>query len=154
MGWDERWMDMAALVAGWSKDRSRRTSALIVDERQCLVAIGWNGFPRGVNDDIDERHERPAKYKWTEHGERNAIYNAAANGHRVMGCRMYLPWYPCADCARAIIQSGIKEVIAIEPDWFDSVWADDFSVVRSMFKEAKVSVRFLEGKPPKIDSAT
>jgi dCMP deaminase len=119
MSWDNRWMDMAKLVAGWSKDRSRSCGAVIVDSRNVLVSIGWNGFPRGINDDVDVRHERPAKYLWTEHAERNAIFNAAANGHPTKDCVMYLPWYPCADCARAIIQSGISEIICIEPDWDD-----------------------------------
>jgi dCMP deaminase len=78
--WNERWMSLAMMVASWSKDRSRGTGAVIVDGRNVLVSLGWNGFPRGVNDDVDARHERPAKYRWTEYAERNAIYNAAANG--------------------------------------------------------------------------
>ena len=142
MSWDSRWMDMAKLVASWSKDRSRTCGAVIVDDRNVLVSIGWNGFPRGINDDIDSRHERPAKYKWTEHAERNAIYNAAANGHPTRGCTMFLPWYPCADCARAIIQSGISAIICTEPDWSDHIWAADFSVVKEMLEESEVSIRF------------
>lgn len=143
MSWDNRWMDMAKLVATWSKDRSRTCGAVIVDDRNVLVSIGWNGFPRGIDDDVDMRHERPAKYKWTEHAERNAIFNAAANGHPTKGCTMYLPWYPCADCARAIIQSGITEIVCIEPDWNDHVWAEDFSVVREMLEESEIGVRFI-----------
>jgi len=148
MSWDSRWMSMASLVATWSKDRSRQTGAVIVDERNVLVSIGWNGFPRGVDDDIDERHQRPIKYSWTEHAERNALYNACANGHPTKGCKLYLPWYPCADCARAIIQSGITEVICIEPDWNDEIWGKDFLVVKEMFFESQIKTRFLEGKPP------
>ncbi len=142
MTWDKRWMDLAALVASWSKDRSRKTSAVIVDDRNVLVSIGWNGFPRGLNDDADHRHERPAKYRWTEHAERNAIYNAAANGYPVRGCTMYLTWYPCADCARAIIQSGIRAVVCVEPDWNDPNWSEDFAVVKEMFSEAGIVTRF------------
>ncbi len=142
MTWDERWMSVAQLAATWSKDRSRKCGAVIVDDRNVVVGLGWNGFPRGLSDEVDARHERPAKYKWTEHAERNAIYNAAANGHATRGCRMYLAWYPCADCARAIIQSGLTELIAIEPDWSDHIWAADFVVVREMLGEAGVSVRY------------
>jgi dCMP deaminase len=141
--WDKRWMDMAKLVATWSKDRSRTCGAVIVDDRNVLVSIGWNGFPRGLKAEVDERHERPAKYKWTEHAERNAIYNAAANGHPTRGCSIYLPWYPCADCARAIIQSGLKTVYAVEPDWNDGIWAADFAVGKEMLAEAGVWVVFL-----------
>ncbi len=143
--WDKRWMDMAELVATWSKDRSRQVSAIIVDQRQVMVAMGWNGFPRGIDDNVEERHERPAKYLWTEHAERNAIYNAAANGTALMNCRMYLRWYPCADCARAIIQSGIWQVICVEPDWNDPTYGADFKVVKEMFTEAKISVMFVTG---------
>ena len=131
---------MATLVASWSKDRSRHAGAVIVDDRNVLVSIGWNGFPRGINDDVDTRHERPAKYKWTEHAERNAIFNAAANGHHTRGCTMYLQWYPCADCARAIIQAGIIKLVCKEPDWNDPIWAADFEVVKEMLDESRVEV--------------
>jgi dCMP deaminase len=143
MSWDTRWMDMARLVATWSKDRSRQCGAVIVDSHQRLISIGWNGFPRGINDDVDERHERPIKYKWTEHAERNALYNCAAAGHPTCNCTMFIPWYPCADCARAIIQSGIIEIVCIEPDWNDHIWAADFAVVKEMMDESTVKVRFI-----------
>jgi dCMP deaminase len=122
------------------------------------VAHGWNGFPRGVDDDVDERHERPAKYLWTEHAERNAIYNAAAIGAATAGCTMYLPWYPCTGCARAIIQSGISEVVCVEPDWGDSTYATEFAVTKEMFNDTlsgkyPVKVRFLKGyAPPQFDT--
>jgi len=142
-------MEVANTISTWSKDKSRKTAAVIVDGRQCLISIGWNGFPRGIDDDVLARHQRPDKYLWTEHAERNAIYNAAANGNKVGGCRMYLPWYPCADCARAIIQSGIVELLCYEPDWADEKWKEDFMVVREMFKEAGLKVTFIEGESPK-----
>lgn len=145
MTWDNRWIDMAQLVASWSKDRSRKTGAIIVDARNVLVAVGWNGFPRGLDDEAPARHERPAKYQWTEHAERNAVYNAAAKGISTAGCRMYLSWYPCADCARAIIQSGISSLVAVEPDWSDPKWAADFKTVKEMLDEAGVACRFLAG---------
>ena len=143
MSWSTRWMDMAKLVATWSKDRSRTCGAVIVDDRNVLVSLGWNGFPRGIEDEWDSRHDRPAKYKWTEHAERNAIFNAAANGYATRGCTMYISWYPCADCARAIIQSGISVLVCTEPDWNDKVWAADFEVVKEMLEEAAVDVRFV-----------
>lgn len=151
MAWDERWMMLAGHIASWSKDRSRKTAAVIVDADNRILSIGWNGFPREVDDNVEARHERPAKYKWTEHAERNAIYNAAALGIMLRGTTMYLPWYPCADCARAIIQSGIAELVCIEPDWEDPVWAEDFAVVREMFDEAFLCVRFVDGEPPVKD---
>lgn len=148
MSWTTRWMDLALLVASWSKDRSRRVSAVIVDDRNNLVALGWNGFPRGIDDDVDKRHARPAKYQWTEHAERNALYNAAANGHPVRGCTIYIPWYPCADCARAIIQSGISKAVLVEPDWEDRKYASDFAVVAEMLAEAGMEIEFVTGYGP------
>ncbi len=111
MSWDARWIELVRLVASWSKDRSTKTGCVIVDSRNVLVSIGWNGFPRGVLDELEERHERPAKYDLTEHAERNAIYNAAAKGNALAGCRLYVNWFPCAECARAIIQSGITHLV-------------------------------------------
>jgi dCMP deaminase len=148
--WDSRWMDLAFFVSNWSKDRSRKTGAVIVDRRNVLLSIGWNGFPRGVDDDVHLRHERPAKYQWTEHAERNAIYNAAAKGIPTLGCVMHSAWYPCADCARAVIQAGIVELVSVEPDWNDKRWASDFVMVRKMLGEAGVNSRFLAGYEPPV----
>ena len=148
MSWDLRWMSVASLVATWSKDRSRKCGAVIVDSRNVLVSLGWNGFPRGVADNPDYRHERPEKYLWTEHAERNAIYNAAANGHPTRGCTMHLPWFPCADCARAIIQAGITSVVCYEPDWLDPQYSKDFAIVTDMFLESEVNYRFIDGAAP------
>ena len=141
--WDKRWMDLAKLVSTWSKDRSTKVGCCIINGRDTVVSIGWNGFPRKINDDVDERHSRPAKYHWTEHAERNAIYNAANKGLATEGCRIYVSWFPCADCARAIIQAGLIEIIGIEPDWNHHKYAEDFAVVKEMLDEAEIKVRFL-----------
>lgn len=151
--WDQRFMALAQQIATWSKDRSRQTSCIIVGPNREIRATGYNGFPRGANDDVDARHSREndAKYKWTEHAERNAIYNAARIGTALNGCAIYMPWYPCADCARAIIQSGIVEVIAVAPNWHDPKWAADFAMVTELFEDCGTHVRFVEGiKPPEI----
>ena len=144
MSWDERWMDLCNLAASWSKDRSTGVGAVIVDDRNVLVSIGGNGFPRGINDDVDERHERPAKYSWTAHAEENAIVNAAGKGGGgTVGCKMYVNWYPCCPCARMIIQAGITELIGREPDWSHHRFGSDFAIVKEMLEEAGVKVRFV-----------
>ena len=143
MSWNDRWMQVADLVSTWSKDRSRQTGAVIVDDRNVLVSIGWNGFPRGVNDDVDARHERPVKYKFTVHAETNSLFNAAANGISTFGCTMFLSWYPCSDCAKGIVQSGIKRLVCLEPDWADAIWAEDFSITKTMLSEGGVEVVFV-----------
>ena len=94
------------------------------------------------DDRPEERHARPAKYKWTEHAERNAIYYAARIGTPLLGCRMYLPWFPCMDCARAIAQAGIVELICLKPDLADPQWGGDFAEVPALMKEAGVRIRW------------
>lgn len=144
--WDQRFLDVAALVATWSKDRSTKVGAVIVGPKNNIVSVGYNGFPRGVNDDVEARHERPIKYKWTEHAERNAIYNAVLNNTPVEGASIYLTWYPCADCARAIIQSGIPRVVCgRRPDNSNPQFIIDFEVTSALFEEAGINVVFPEG---------
>lgn len=147
--WDQRFLDLARTIAGWSKDRSRQVACVIVGPNHEIRATGYNGFPRGVDDSVESRHQRPAKYRWTEHAERNAIYNAARTGVSTMGCTAYLPWYPCMDCARALVQSGIIIVVAIEPDWSDATYAADFAEVGQLFREAGITLRFAPGEAPK-----
>lgn len=146
--WTKRWMDLCCFISNWSKDRSRQIAAVIVDDRNVLLSIGWNGFPRGINDNVESRHKRPEKYLWAEHAERNAIYNAAAKGVSLLGSTMYMPWYPCHDCARAIIQSGISELVCVEPDWGDESYKESFAMIKELFNETSVTVRYVDGYDP------
>jgi dCMP deaminase len=141
--WDRRYMQLAEHIAAWSKDRSRKVGCVIVGPTGDVLAMGFNGFPRGLKDDDDERHVRPVKYLWTEHAERNAIYNAGRIGVSVIGARMYLPWFPCVDCARAIVQSGIVELVAFRPELDDPQWGEGFSVSLALLEEAGTIVRFV-----------
>jgi len=147
--WDDYFMGLARYIATKSKDRSRKVGCVIVGPGKEIRATGYNGFPRGVNDDVEERHQRPAKYRWTEHAERNAVYNAARAGVSTMGCTAYLPWYPCMDCARALVQCGVVELVAVEPDWHDPQFAADFAEVSALLQEAGVALRFVAGEAPK-----
>jgi dCMP deaminase len=137
-------MNLALHISGWSKDRSRRVGAVIVGPDNEVRATGYNGFPRDVDDDVPARHQRPAKYAWTEHAERNAIYNAARVGVSTHGCTIYVPWYPCMECARAIVQSGISLMVAQRPDHSDPTWGDSFRMVDELFEEVGFVVRFVE----------
>lgn len=138
--WDAKFMGLARHVATWSKDRSTKVGCVIVDNRQRVVSLGYNGFPRGVDDDDDSRHTRPAKYAWTEHAERNAIYNTLTD---LYGTTLYIHWYPCMDCARAIVQSGIARMVAVEPDWNDKRWGESFDNTRELFNEVGLDVEFV-----------
>lgn len=140
--WDNRWMSLCDHIAQWSKDRSSKFGCVIVDERQSVLSLGWNGFPRGIDDDKEERHERPAKYLWTEHAERNAIYNAASKGILLQGASLYVNGIPCSDCTRAIIQTGIKRVIMKDlklPNFISSQ-----ATSMEMLAEANITWLFLE----------
>lgn len=136
--WDKRFLDAAELIASWSKDRSTKIGAVVVGDKREIRAIGYNGFPRGVNDDVENRHERPAKYLYAEHAERNAIYNACYAGTSLDGCTMYVTHMPCADCARAIIQSGIKRVVISSKNKLRSNWEDSTKVALEMMDETNV----------------
>jgi dCMP deaminase len=142
--WDHRFMVLAANIGSWSKDRSAKTGCVIVGPDRLIRSTGFNGFVRGVDDDVAARHERPAKYSWTEHAERNAIYNAARLGISVHGCTVYINWFPCIDCARAIIQSGITRVVGLQPDRGDARWGADFTVSFEMFAEVGVELALFD----------
>jgi len=143
--WDNKFIALAEYVATWSKDESTKVGAVIVDEEsKDIISMGYNGLPRGCNDNVPERQERPLKYSWFEHAERNSIYNAARHGKATNGKTMYLQWFPCKDCARAIIQSGIKKVVCFEPDFEHPRYGDSFKISSEMFGESGVEVVFAE----------
>ena len=146
--WDNRWMSLALLFASWSKDRSRQVGCVIVDEDNGLISQGWNGFPRGVDDEPDDRHERPAKYEWTKHAEENAFLNAARKGISTKGCTIYIPWFPCANCAGDIVQAGIREVVCFEFDRSDPHWGANMERAETILREGNVKVRIIPGSPP------
>ena len=106
-GADSLALAWTTLVVG--KRLELKIGAIIVKDKR-IISTGYNGIPIGVSDDLEPRHDRPEKYKWYEHGERNAIYSAAKHGISTNDAILYTNALPCADCARGIIQSGIKEV--------------------------------------------
>ena len=130
-------------IALLSKDRSTQVGAIALDDNNNIVSTGYNGFPRGVNDDVEERHQRPEKYRWTSHAEENLVAQAAYMGKSLKGCSILVSsLFACESCARMIIQSGIKKVIAPHVD--EGNWKDSNSVAVTMFKEAGVEVVFSE----------
>ena len=139
--WDERFMRLAQYIAQWSKYPGRKTGAIVVGPKNIILSTGYNGLPRGVNDDVGERYSKDVKYKWTEHAERNAIYNAPVS---LDGYRMYVNWFPCMDCARAIVQSGITELIARSPNLNDPDWGHDFELALELFAEVGIKVCYYE----------
>lgn len=144
MTWDEYFIELAKLSAKKSKDTSTKCGCVIVGPNNEVRAIGFNGLPRGCIDYFAYRDERPAKYSYYEHAERNAIYNAARIGTSLDNCKIYVTGFPCCDCARAIIQVGIKEVIIPEIDiqpGFKDRWAESIRVSKELFQETNITIR-------------
>jgi dCMP deaminase len=157
--WDDINMIVAFAYAMKSKDPATKVGAVIVGPDNEPRSVGFNGLPRGLDDHKPERYERPAKYRWCEHAERNAIYHGPRTGVSFKGCRIYVTLCPCMDCARGIIQSGITEVIINRPftDAYikaspNSNWQKDFEEVESMLTEAGVTVRWYEQITPPVQA--
>lgn len=111
MEWNEYFLGIAEQVKLKSKDKNTQIGAVIVGCDNEILSTGYNSFPRGLDDTIEERQERPEKYYFMEHAERNAIYNAARVGTPIKDSSIYITsGVPCVDCARGIINSGIKKV--------------------------------------------
>jgi dCMP deaminase len=139
--WDHYHMTMARVAALRSKDRSTQIGCVIVGRDNATLSTGYNSFPAGIDDTAPERHERPEKYFWTEHAERNAIYLAARRGTPLEGSTLYCTWVPCMDCGRAIVQAGITHVFGYAMRLDDPKWKADFDRVVTLFKEAAVNFR-------------
>lgn len=152
IGWDDLFMTMVYLVAMKSKDVSTHIGAVIVGPDNEVRSVGFNSFPRGIDDDVLERQERPEKYHWFSHGEVNSVYNAAMAGISVKGCRMYTNGVPCTGCVHSIINSGIREVI-VDKKWDDhnyNQWVEQANRTKQMFKEAGVKLCFWDGDLIKV----
>ena len=146
MNWTEYFINIANVVKLKSKDINTKIGVVIVGKNNEIVSTGYNSFPRGINDNVPERQERPEKYYWFEHAERNSIFNAARIGVSTNGCTMYCSCdLACADCARAIINAGIKKVVFTKSNnpWPEK-WRESANRSEIMFKEAGIEVEYYE----------
>jgi len=143
-GWDEYYLNICREVAARSKDPNTQVGCVIAGPAHEIRTTGYNSLPRGIRDDVPERLERPTKYLWMEHAERNAIYNAARCGTPLEGCTLYVEIMPCMDCGRALVQAGIREVVISgqRMSQYSSEYFDEhFQKVQELFQEAGVRVR-------------
>ena len=135
------------LAAEFSKDPSTKVAVIYLDSKtHAVLSLGYNGFPRGVDETIMDRWERPIKYMYCEHAERNGIYNACLNGTSLKDSIAVITMFPCCDCARGIIQSGVKKIITVKPDIQLSYWKESFDISMDMFKDIKMEIMFIEEK--------
>ena len=119
--WDEYFMGIAMLAAKRSKDPSTQVGACIVSQDNIIISTGYNGMPKGCSDDEFpwSREGAETKYPYVVHAELNAILNA--NGRDLRGSRVYVALFPCNECAKAIIQSGVREVIYLSDKYADTM---------------------------------
>ena len=137
ISWDEYFMGIAMLAAMRSKDPSTQVGACIVSQDNIIISTGYNGMPKGCSDDEFpwDRTGEETKYPYVVHAELNAILNA--NGRDLRGSRIYVALFPCNECAKAIIQSGVKEVLYLS-DKYDGT---DMNVAsKRMFEAAGVKL--------------
>lgn len=141
--WHIRFLELARQIASWSKDPSRGVGCVIVAPSKQIISTGFNGLPAGIADH-PERLERPVKYDLVCHAELNAILQCARNGASPIGCTLYSSFSPCVQCALAIIQAGIAEVVTydVAPSG-DEHWQRSLDLAKSLFAEAGVKYRTL-----------
>ena len=139
--WDQYFMGMAHLSALRSKDPSTQVGAVIVSPANKVVSIGYNGLPKGCSDDEypweREGSALESKYVYVVHAELNAILNAPLS---VQGCRIYVSLFPCNECAKAIIQAGIAEIVYEDDKYADT---DIVKASKRMLNSAGVTLRQL-----------
>jgi len=142
--WDVRYLGLAKEVSTWSKDPSSKIGAVAIGSKGQVLAQGYNGFPRGISDSPDRMNVKETKYKYVVHAEQNVIYNATYNGVSLDGSTLYVWGLPvCSDCAKGIVQVGIKRVIMPVGDYPER-WIESFKQTSDMFKEAGVEYEFID----------
>lgn len=138
--WPQRFLSMARLVASWSKDPSTSVGAVIADDRNRVVSVGYNGMPRGIEDRPDRLGDRPTKHALTVHAELNAILNSPLP---VRGATLYCTHIPCSQCMAAVIQSGIAVVVVLAPNEdYLSRWGDSVRHSQEMAAEVGIPLLF------------
>lgn len=140
--WDRRFIDMARMVASWSKDPSTKCGAVIVRGKH-IVSVGFNGFPAGCSDLESLYNDRETKYARVLHAEMNAILSAKQD---LAGCSIYIaPMLPCARCTASIIQAGITTVVSLPISAENALrWKESIGLAEDMLCEANVTTRILE----------
>lgn len=137
--WINRYFNIAKETASWSLDPSRKIGAVIIGDKGQVKSQGYNGFPRGIADTEERYNNRPLKYKYVCHAEANAVYNAQHNGTSVLGDSIYVTGLPvCHECAKALIQVGIKQVFYDTPNNADDPWFESCSLAMEMFDEVGI----------------
>ena len=142
--WNCRYLKLAYEVGSWSKDPSKKIGAVAVGSKGQVLAQGYNGFPRGISHSADRLNNRELKYKYVVHAEMNLIYNASYNGVSLDGSTVYVTGLPvCSECAKGLIQVGVKQVIMPAQEDTPDKWVQSFKLSKELFEEAGVHWQFI-----------
>lgn len=141
--WHRRFLDLATTIASWSKDPSTKVGAIIAGPDYEIRSTGYNGSPRGFEDGDVTLWERAYRLSHTVHAETNAIYHAARIGVSVRGCTVYITLPPCVNCAMAIAQAGISEVVYYRQE-IPERWQAELEDAERLLNECGVTVTVVE----------
>ena len=139
--WDKRFLKLAKHISKWSKDPSTQVGCVVVGPDRELRSTGFNGLPRGIEDNNERLNNREIKYPLICHAEENAIMHAARIGMSLKGCTAYVTWPPCTRCARSLIQAGISTIIYPKDIKIPERWLEDFNLSLNMLKEASIILK-------------
>jgi len=139
--WDKRFLKLAKHISEWSKDPSTQVGCVVVGPDREIRSTGFNGLPRGIEDNDERLNDREIKYPLICHAEENAIMHAARIGISLKDCTAYVTWPPCTRCARSLIQAGISSVFYPENTDIPKRWMTDFNLSLNMLKEAGINVK-------------
>lgn len=141
----EKYFELAKFNADlFSKDPNTKVGAILLKpDLSAVVSTGINGFPRKLQDTDPKRWERPTKYTYVTHAEVNAVANAARIGVPTDGCVAIVTLFPCKECAKILIQSGISHIYTKKPDCDDPMWGQEFKFSKEMLDEVGVPITFI-----------
>jgi dCMP deaminase len=139
--WDRRFLELAKHISEWSKDPSTKVGCVVVGDDREIRSTGFNGFPRGIEDDPARLEDREQKDPLICHAEENAIMHAARIGISLKGNTAYISWPPCSRCTRSLIQAGVNEVVFPAGVEVPERWRSDFDIAIAMMNEAGIAVR-------------
>ncbi|MEC7687287.1 MAG: dCMP deaminase family protein [Candidatus Thermoplasmatota archaeon] len=139
--WDQRFLNLAKHISEWSKDPSTKVGCVVVGPDHEIRSTGFNGLPRGIEDNDERLNNREIKYPLICHAEENAIMHAARIGISLKDCTAYVTWPPCTRCARSLIQAGVSTIIYPKDIEIPDRWMEDFNLSLNMLKEAKINIK-------------
>jgi dCMP deaminase len=135
--WTARWFEEARQKSLWSKDPSRKIGVVAVGDLKEILSVGYNGFPRGIHDDLWRYEDRETKYKYVVHAEQNLIYNACLTGTSLKGASVFVYGLPvCSECMKGLIQVGVKEVYSLGET--NERWVESTNLAKDLASEAGI----------------